>query len=270
MSSPASNRQYKLRRGESSAIPFASQSRFEESFRSGGVSKHLDSNLHRPSDTQTPPRPQRGLPIHVDPNHYRSVDAQVQPNLERAVPLHIDAGLRRPMNAQAPLHPQRGAPRYFDPIPQYPLNFQGQPAQQEYFNEGRRRGRPISPQLVAAPANSRPLSQELNIPIRSQRRERAPPVIIADKSDSEDTPDRQRSPSPPRFEDESNSSSRGGKNSRKQLYYERPPQPCLSRSSRMDRKSTERSKIDPGKKTLGGLWVRESGITQRGTKNSKV
>ncbi|TGO19321.1 hypothetical protein BPAE_0347g00010 [Botrytis paeoniae] len=177
MSSPALNHQYKLRQGERSAIPSARQSHPRESVRSRGVSKHLNNNLHRESDTQTPPHSQRGLPKHVDPNHYRSVDAQVQPSFQGAV--HIGPGNRRPMNARAPPHLQGEAPRYSDPIPHHPSNFQGQPAQQGHFNEGRRRGQPIFPQLVAAAADSRPLPQELNIPIRSvtesQRRERPPP-----------------------------------------------------------------------------------------------
>ncbi|TGO55261.1 hypothetical protein BCON_0094g00100 [Botryotinia convoluta] len=286
MSSPAPNCAYKLRQWERSAIPSAPQShpresshseessRSRESFRSGEVPKHLDNNPHHPSDTQTLPRSQRGLPIHVDPNHYRSVDAQVQPNLQRAVPMHMDAGLRRPMNARAPSHPQGEAPRYADPYPHHPLSFQEQPVQQEHLNEGERRDQPISPQLVAASANSRPLPQNSNFPTRSvtesQRRERLPSVIIADTSDSENTPDRQRSPSPSRFKKRRNPSSKDGKKSKKQLCYERPPQASLFKSSRMDQKSTEKSKTDPGNKTLGGLWVCESGITQRSTKNSKA
>ncbi|KAF7885397.1 uncharacterized protein EAF01_011461 [Botrytis porri] len=280
MSSPAPNLQYKSRHGERSAKPSAAQShpRYSshsgESVRSGGVSKHLNNNLHHPSDTQTTPRPQRELPIHVDSNHYRSVNAQVQPNLQRADPMHMDAGLRRPMNARAPLHPQREAPRYSDPVPQHPSNFQGQPAQQEHPNEGGRRVRPIPPQLVVPPANSRSLPQEFNVPRRSvtesQRRERPPPVIIADTSDSEDTKGQQRSPSPLRFKERRGSPSKDGRNPGKQLYYVRPPRPSLFKSSKMDGKSTEKSKTDSGKKTLGRIRVREYGITQQGTNNSKA
>ncbi|TGO35075.1 hypothetical protein BHYA_0171g00110 [Botrytis hyacinthi] len=241
-----------------------------ESVRSRGVSKHLGNNLHHLSNIQTLPRSHRERPTHVNPNRYRSVEAQVQINLERLRVVQIGPGLYRSVNAQAPPQPQRGAPSYSNPIPQRPSNFQGQPAQQEQFNEGRRRDQPNSPQLVAAPANRRSLPQELNAPrrniIESQRRERPPPVT----GDSEDTPGQERSPSPPHFKHRRNTSSKDGKKPKNKPFYVRPPQASLFKSSRMDQKSTEKSKNDSGETILGGVWVRESGITQRSTKNSKA
>ncbi|KAF7903857.1 hypothetical protein EAF00_001192 [Botryotinia globosa] len=239
-----------------------------ESPHSGGVPNHLNNSPHHPSDTQTPPSSQREHPTRVYPNLYRSADARLDPNLRKGV--QLGPGPFRSGNARAPPQPQKEAPSYSNPIPQRPSNFQGQPAQQEKFNEGRRQGQPIPPQSVAAPANSRYLPQELNVPkrsiIESQRRKRPAPVT----SDSEDTPGQERSPSPPHFKDRRNTSSKDGKKSKKKLSYVRKPQASLFKSSRMDQKSTEKSKTGPGETTLGGVWVRESGITQRGTKNSKA
>ncbi|TGO08805.1 hypothetical protein BTUL_0191g00150 [Botrytis tulipae] len=239
-----------------------------ESPHSGGVPNHLNNSPHHPSDTQKSPRSQIERPKHVDPTCYRSVNAQVQANLHRKV--QTGPGPVLSANAGAPPQPQRGAPSYFNPISQRPSNFQGQSAQQDNFNEGRRQGQPIPPQLVAAPANSRSLPQELNVPkrsiIESQRRLRPAPVT----SDFEDTPGHQRSPSPPHFKDRRNTSSKDGKKYKKKLSYVRKPQASLFKSSRMDQKSTEKSITGPGETTLGGVWVRESGITQRSTKNSKA
>ncbi|THV48386.1 hypothetical protein BGAL_0252g00180 [Botrytis galanthina] len=243
----------------------------EVSNHSRGVPNHLNNSPHHPSDTQTP-RSQTEHPTHVYSDRRRWMDAQLHPNLRRGVPLCL--GPFQSGNAQAPPQPQRGAPGYSNPIPQRPSNFQGQPAQQEQFHEGRRRDQPNSPQLVAAPANSKSLPQELNASkrnnIESQRRERPAPVT----SDSEDTAGQERSPSPLQFKDRRYTSSKDGKKPKKEHKkrpsYVRSPQSSLFKSSRMDQKSTEKSQTRPGETTLGGFWVRESGITRRGTKNSEA
>lgn len=244
----------------------------EVSNHSRGVPNHLNKSPHHPSDTQTPPCSQREHPTRVYSNRRRLMDAQLHPNLRGGVPLY--PGPFQSGNAQAPPQPQRGPPGYSNPIPQRPSNFQGQPAQQEQFHEGRRRDQPSSPQLVAAPANSKSLPQESNAPkrniIESQRRERPAPVT----SDSEDTPGQERSPSPLQFKDRRYASSKDGKKPKKEHKkrpsYVRSPQSSLFKSSRMDQKSTKKSQTRPGETTLGGVWVRESGITRRGTKNSEA
>ncbi|KAF7957224.1 hypothetical protein EAE96_002813 [Botrytis aclada] len=80
-------------------------------------------------------------PSHSRQSSRSAVDAQGQQNFQRII-LDMESDVRRRMNAQALPHLQGEAPRYPDPTLHHPSNSQGQPAQQEHFNEGRNRGQP--------------------------------------------------------------------------------------------------------------------------------